>query len=70
MPPTPNPETERLTKRRHIVQEVIDTEYSHHQDMKIIEDIYKRPLATSYLWKTERLFWQCRSSREVLTRIL
>ncbi|THW73051.1 hypothetical protein D6D19_05991 [Aureobasidium pullulans] len=41
MPPTPNPETERLTKRRHIVQEVIDTEYSHHQDMKIIEDIYK-----------------------------
>ncbi|KAH0291364.1 hypothetical protein KCU62_g2875, partial [Aureobasidium sp. EXF-3399] len=41
MPPTPNPETERLTKRRHIVQEIIDTEYSHHQDMKIIEDIYK-----------------------------
>ncbi|KAH0337096.1 hypothetical protein KCU81_g8260, partial [Aureobasidium melanogenum] len=41
MPPSPNPETERLTKRRHIVQEVIDTEYSHHQDMKIIEDIYK-----------------------------
>ncbi|KAI5203130.1 hypothetical protein E4T39_04338 [Aureobasidium subglaciale] len=41
MPPSPNPETERLTKRRHIVQEVIDTEYSYHQDMKIIEDIYK-----------------------------
>ncbi|KAI5202234.1 hypothetical protein E4T38_05710 [Aureobasidium subglaciale] len=41
MPPSPNPETERLTKRRHIVQEVIDTEYSYHQDMKIILDIYK-----------------------------
>jgi hypothetical protein len=41
MPPAPNLETERLTKRRHICQEIVDTEYSHHQDMKIIEDIYK-----------------------------
>lgn len=45
MPPSPSPEFDRLTKRRMVVKELIDTEYAHHQDMKIIEDIYK---ATSY----------------------
>lgn len=40
-PPTPNPEVKRLLKRKHIIKELVDTEYSYHQDMKIIEDIYK-----------------------------
>ncbi|KAF4555257.1 RhoGAP domain-containing protein 7 [Elsinoe fawcettii] len=31
----------RLNKRRNIIKELVDTEYSYHQDMKIIEDIYK-----------------------------
>ncbi|GAB7344097.1 hypothetical protein MBLNU457_2001t1 [Dothideomycetes sp. NU457] len=31
----------RLLKRRNIIKELVDTEYSYHQDMKIIEDIYK-----------------------------
>ncbi|KAF2222039.1 hypothetical protein BDZ85DRAFT_264789 [Elsinoe ampelina] len=31
----------RLAKRRNIIKELVDTEYSYHQDMKIIEDIYK-----------------------------
>lgn len=36
-----NPDQKRLTKRRNIIKELVDTEYSYHQDMKIIEDIYK-----------------------------
>lgn len=40
-PPTPNPEYRRLLKRKHVIKELVDTEYSYHQDMKIIEDIYK-----------------------------
>lgn len=35
------PEQKRLTKRRNIIKELVDTEFSYHQDMKIIEDIYK-----------------------------
>jgi len=31
----------RLLKRRNIIKELVNTEYSYHQDMKIIEDIYK-----------------------------
>ena len=38
---SPSPEHKRLLKRRHIVKELIDTEYTYHQDLKIIEDIYK-----------------------------
>lgn len=41
LPPTPNPERRRLLKRKHVIKELVDTEYSYHQDMKIIEDIYK-----------------------------
>ncbi|KAL1304874.1 hypothetical protein AAFC00_003797 [Neodothiora populina] len=40
-PPTPNPEAKRLLKRKNVIKELVDTEYSYHQDMKIIEDIYK-----------------------------
>jgi len=31
----------RLVKRRHIIKELVDTEFSFNQDMKVIEDIYK-----------------------------
>ncbi|KAF2141749.1 uncharacterized protein K452DRAFT_298415 [Aplosporella prunicola CBS 121167] len=31
----------RLTKRRHIVKELLETELSYFQDMKVVEDIYK-----------------------------
>lgn len=40
-PPSPSPEQRRLTKRKNVIKELVDTEYSYHQDMKIIEDIYK-----------------------------
>ncbi|KXS98535.1 hypothetical protein AC578_5506 [Pseudocercospora eumusae] len=38
---SPEPETKRLLKRRHTIKELLDTESSYHQDLKIIEDIYK-----------------------------
>ncbi|KAF2166562.1 hypothetical protein M409DRAFT_66581 [Zasmidium cellare ATCC 36951] len=38
---SPGPEQKRLIKRRLIVKELLDTEYSYHQDLKIVEDIYK-----------------------------
>lgn len=34
-------EHRKLLKRRNTIKELLDTEYSHHQDMKIILDIYK-----------------------------
>lgn len=34
-------EERRLMKRKHIIKELIDTEYTYSQDMKVIEDIYK-----------------------------
>lgn len=37
----PTPEQRRLTKRRHLIKELVDTEFSFNQDMKVIEDIYK-----------------------------
>lgn len=36
-----DPEQKRLLRRRHIIKELLDTENSYHQDLKIIEDIYK-----------------------------
>ncbi|KAF2212846.1 hypothetical protein CERZMDRAFT_40868, partial [Cercospora zeae-maydis SCOH1-5] len=38
---SPAPEQKRLLRRRHIIKELLDTENSYHQDLKIIEDIYK-----------------------------
>lgn len=35
-----SPEQRRLTKRRHLIKELVDTEFSFNQDMKVIEDIY------------------------------
>lgn len=37
----PTPEQKRLIKRRHIVKELVDTEYSYCSDMKVLEDIYR-----------------------------
>ncbi|KAK4560992.1 hypothetical protein LTR86_004947 [Recurvomyces mirabilis] len=38
---SPGPEQKRLSKRKNIIKELLDTENSYHQDLKIIEDIYK-----------------------------
>jgi hypothetical protein len=38
---SPGPEQKRLQKRRHVIMELLNTENSYHQDLKIIEDIYK-----------------------------
>ena len=38
---SPSPDQKRLTRRRHIVKELVDTEHSFGQDMKVVEDIYK-----------------------------
>ncbi|KAL8928257.1 MAG: hypothetical protein Q9208_001967 [Pyrenodesmia sp. 3 TL-2023] len=34
-------ELKRLTRRRNIIQELVDTEHSFGQDMKVVEDIYR-----------------------------
>ncbi|KAI9683335.1 MAG: hypothetical protein M1829_005405 [Trizodia sp. TS-e1964] len=39
---SPSVEQKRLTKRRHIVKELVDTEHSFHQDMTVTEEIYKK----------------------------
>ncbi|MCJ1286882.1 hypothetical protein MMC26_006228 [Xylographa opegraphella] len=39
--PSPHPDQKRLTRRRHILKELIDTEYSYGQDMTVVNDIYK-----------------------------
>ncbi|MCJ1247013.1 hypothetical protein MMC30_004224 [Trapelia coarctata] len=38
---TPSPEQKRMTRRRHILKEIVDTEASYGQDMKVVTDIYK-----------------------------
>ncbi|KAJ5092038.1 hypothetical protein NUU61_006908 [Penicillium alfredii] len=38
---SPSPEQRRLKKRRHIIKELVDTEYSFGRDMKVVDDIYK-----------------------------
>ena len=38
---SPSPEQKRLTKRNHIIKELVDTEHSFCQDMKVVDDIYK-----------------------------
>lgn len=34
-------EQKRLTRRKHIIKELVDTEQSFGQDMKVVDDIYK-----------------------------
>lgn len=38
---SPSPEQRRLKKRRHIIKELVDTEYKFGRDMKVVDDIYK-----------------------------
>lgn len=41
LPGPPTPDQKRLTKRRHIIKELVDTEHSFGQDMKVVDDIYR-----------------------------
>lgn len=36
------PEQRRLNKRRHILKELVDTEYTYERDMRVLCDIYKQ----------------------------
>ncbi|CAG8050755.1 unnamed protein product [Penicillium nalgiovense] len=38
---SPSPEQRRLKKRRLIIKELIDTEHSYGEDMRVVNDIYK-----------------------------
>ena len=38
---SPSPDQKRLNRRRHIIKELVDTEHSFGQDMKVVDDIYK-----------------------------
>lgn len=39
--PSPSHDQKRLTRRRHIIKELVDTEHSFGQDMKVVDDIYR-----------------------------
>jgi dynamin-binding protein len=39
--PAPDPEQKRLNRRYQVLKELLDTEASYIQDMKVVEDIYK-----------------------------
>jgi hypothetical protein len=38
---SPSPEQRRQKKRRHVIKELVDTEYTFGRDMKVVDDIYK-----------------------------
>ncbi|GAB1203848.1 hypothetical protein APSETT445_002488 [Aspergillus pseudonomiae] len=38
---SPSPEQRQLKKRRHVIKELVDTEYTFGKDMKVVDDIYK-----------------------------
>lgn len=54
-------EQKRLMKRRHIIKELLDTENTYHQDLKIIEDIYKGTASTELIPPDDKktLFGNC-----------
>ncbi|KAK3718886.1 hypothetical protein LTR37_004802 [Vermiconidia calcicola] len=58
---SPSPEQKRLLKRRHIVKELLDTENTYHQDLKIIEDIYRATAAPELIPPEDKkiLFGNC-----------
>ncbi|EXJ61308.1 uncharacterized protein A1O5_11865 [Cladophialophora psammophila CBS 110553] len=37
-----NPEHRRLKQRRHVLKELVDTEYTYERDMRVLCDIYKQ----------------------------
>jgi len=38
----PSPEISRLKKRKHILKELVDTEFTYQRDMRVLCDIYKQ----------------------------
>ncbi|KAK5173605.1 uncharacterized protein LTR77_002286 [Saxophila tyrrhenica] len=58
---SPSPEQKRLQRRRNIIKELIDTEYTYHQDLKIIEDIYKATAVADLISPEDKkvLFGNC-----------
>ncbi|KAK1143634.1 hypothetical protein N8T08_006244 [Aspergillus melleus] len=38
---SPSPDQRRLKKRKHVIKELVDTEYTFGRDMKVVDDIYK-----------------------------
>ncbi|KAF2098997.1 hypothetical protein NA57DRAFT_76233 [Rhizodiscina lignyota] len=64
-------ELKRLQKRRHLIKELVDTEYSYNQDMVILEDIYKAT-AAPILSKEDLkiLFGNLETVRSLSTRFL
>ena len=38
---SPSPEQHRVKMRRHVIKELVDTEYTFGKDMKVVDDIYK-----------------------------
>lgn len=38
---SPSPEQRRLKKRKHVIKELVDTEYAFGRDMTVVVDIYK-----------------------------
>ena len=38
---SPSPDQKRLIRRRHIIKELVDTEHSFGQDMRVVDDIYR-----------------------------
>ncbi|KAJ5577954.1 uncharacterized protein N7459_006918 [Penicillium hispanicum] len=38
---SPSPEQRRMKKRRHVIKELVDTEYTFGKDMKVVDDIYR-----------------------------
>ena len=43
---SPTPEQRRLRKRRHVIKELIDTEFTFGRDMRVVIDIYKETLGS------------------------
>ncbi len=58
---SPGPEQKRLQRRRNIIKELLDTEYTYHQDLKIIEDIYKATAVADLISPEDKkvLFGNC-----------
>ncbi|KAF2480691.1 hypothetical protein BDY17DRAFT_302238 [Neohortaea acidophila] len=56
-----SPDQKRLRKRRHVIRELLDTENTYHQDLKIIEDIYRATAVPDVLSAEDKktLFSNC-----------
>jgi dynamin-binding protein len=50
---SPTPEQRRLRKRRHVIKELIDTEFTFGRDMRVVIDIYKETLGSCLTLTTD-----------------